>query len=84
MKRFSYILLLSLFVLSGVKAQDRVADVVTLQTKIEGVDTVAMRTNLLNEAQIIPMSDMYPHWINSGVHYTATLPDSFLIDLSGY
>ena len=84
MKRISYILLLSLFVLSGVKAQDRVADAVTLQTNIEGVDTVAMRTTLLNEAQIIPMSDMYPHWINSGVHYTATLPDSFLIDLSGY
>lgn len=72
------------FALTGVKAQDCVADVVSVQTSIEGVTPVAMRKMLLNEAHIIPMSDMYPEWANSGVHYTATLPDSFAIDLSGY
>lgn len=70
--------------LSGVRAQDRIADIVSMQTSIEGVDTVAMRTMLLNEAHIIPMSDMYPEWVNHGVHYNAALPDSFVIDMSGY
>ena len=79
-----FLAVLSLFVQQGIKAQDCIAEPVTMQTGIENVDSVAMHTMLLNEAHVIPMSDMYPNWANSGVHYTATLPDSFLIDLSGY
>ena len=83
---FHYILLFVLLcvTLSGAKAQDRHADVVTMQTFIAGVDTVAMHTMLLNETSIIPMDDMYPEWVNSGVHYNAVLPDSFNIDLRGF
>ena len=86
MKNLRYIFLTALlFAMSPcIKAQDAMAEPVAMQTSIESVDSVAMRTMLLNEAHIIPMSDMYPHWINSGVHYTATLPDSFKIDLRGY
>lgn len=82
--RYMFLAALSLFVQQGIKAQDCIAEPVTMQTGIENVDSVAMHTMLLNEAHVIPMSDMYPNWANSGVHYTATLPDSFLIDLSGY
>ena len=71
-------------VLAGVRAQDSMASVVSMQTSIEGVDTIAMRTMLLNELSIIPVNDMYPTWVNYGVHYTSTLPDSFTIEMKGY
>lgn len=62
-------------------AQDAVAEAVTLHKPMEMVDTVPLRNMLLNEAHIIPSDDMYPTWTNTIVHYNATLPDSFKIDL---
>ena len=62
-------------------AQDVVAEAVTLHKPMEMVDTVPLRNMLLNEAHIIPSDDMYPTWTNTIVHYNATLPDSFKIDL---
>ena len=63
------------------RAQDAVAEAVTLHKPMEMVDIVSLRNMLLNEAHIIPSDDMYPTWTNTIVHYNATLPDSFKIDL---
>ena len=57
------------------------AEPVSLHRPMEMVGTVAPRTMLLNEANIIPSDDMYPTWTNTVVHYNSTLPDSFRIDL---
>ncbi len=69
---------------AGVKAQDMLADAVNLHEQMTMVDSIAVRNMLLNEAFIYPAEDMYPTWTNSGIHYTATLPDSFRIDLRGF
>ncbi|MBO5806632.1 MAG: peptidoglycan DD-metalloendopeptidase family protein [Bacteroidaceae bacterium] len=83
---FRYFLLLALFVaaIPCAQAQDKLVDEVSLQSQMEYVDTVEQHLMLLNEAYIIPSDHMYPEWVNSGVHYTAQLPDSFRIDLTGY
>lgn len=67
-----------------VKAQDMLADAVAIHTQMAMVDSIALRNTLLNEAYIYPSDEMYPTWTNSGIHYTATLPDSFRIDLRGF
>lgn len=69
---------------SGASAQDEVPVPVVLYKSIEPVDTLETRYMLLNEENIIPSDDMYPIWKNSVVHYNATLPDSFRIDLRNY
>lgn len=69
---------------SGASAQDEVPVPVVLHKSIEPVDTLETRYMLLNEENIIPSDDMYPIWKNSVVHYNATLPDSFRIDLRNY
>lgn len=69
---------------TGVAAQDEVPTPVVLHRNIESVDTLETRYMLLNEENIIPSDDMYPIWKNSVVHYNATLPDSFRIDLLNY
>ncbi len=86
MKYFKSILLVSLFaVLSiGVAAQDMLVDKVVVSRHMERVDSVAPHNMLLNESYVIPSMDMYPKWENTGVHFTATLPDSFKIDLTGF
>ena len=86
MKYFKSILLVSLFaVLSiGVAAQDMLVDKVVVSRHMERVDSVAPHNMLLNESFVIPSMDMYPKWENTGVHFTATLPDSFKIDLTGF
>lgn len=53
------------------------------QRKVQ-VDTLELRSMLLNEANIIPSDDMYPEWKNSVVHYNSILPDTFKIDLRNY
>ena len=86
MKYFKSILLVSLFaVLSiGAAAQDMLVDKVVVSRHMERVDSVAPHNMLLNESYVIPSMDMYPKWENTGVHFTATLPDSFKIDLTGF
>ena len=69
---------------SGASAQDEIPVPVVLHKSIEPVDTLETRYMLLNEENIIPSDDMYPIWKNSIVHYNATLPDSFRIDLRNY
>ena len=48
---------------------------------MEMSDSLELHTALLNEGFLIPSDQLYPTWENSGVHYTATLPDSLRIDL---
>ena len=48
------------------------------------VDSMALHNMLLNESYVVPSMDMYPTWENDRVHFTATLPDSFKIDLTGF
>jgi murein DD-endopeptidase MepM/ murein hydrolase activator NlpD len=80
-----FLLVLMLVVLwSSVKAQDVLAEEVTLQKQMELVDSMALRRMLLNESYIIPSDEMYPSWVNHGVHYDAVMPDSFVIDLRGF
>ena len=77
-------LALLLVVAVGTRAQDALSEPVTLHAQMEMVDTVEQHNMLLNEAYIIPSDDMYPTWTNSVVHYNASLPDSFKIDLRRY
>ena len=57
---------------------------INMPAPLEKVDSAANHITLLNEAQILPLDEMYPVWRNSGVHYSSNLPDSFRIDLSNY
>ncbi len=68
----------------GVEAQAMLAEEVSLQRQIEVVEATALRDMLLNEENVIPAAHMYPEWKNTTVHFTATLPDSFKIDLRGF
>ena len=52
-----------------------------VDTPMELSDSLELHTALLNEGFLIPSDQLYPTWENSGVHYTATLPDSLRIDL---
>lgn len=70
-----------LLVAAGAGAQDMVSEQVHLHRPTEMVEAVPPHDMLLNEANIIPSDDMYPTWTNTVVHYNATLPDSFRIDL---
>lgn len=85
--KFHIRLLLSLMLVAlsaSIQAQDLIAEEVKIQRQMEFVDSVALRNMLLNEAYIIPSDEMYPTWVNHGVHYDAVLPDSFVIDLRGF
>ena len=86
MKHIKSILFATLFAcLSfGAKAQDLLVEQVVTGKHMDRVDTMALHTMLLNESYVVPSMHMYPKWENSGVHYTATLPDSFKIDLTGF
>lgn len=84
MKNIINIFLLLVLAFSSVKAQDCMPETVNLQRKPVAITSVASRSMLLKEAYVLPAAHLYPEWKNSGVHYTTTLPDSFLIDLRGY
>ena len=79
------ILLLSFIAASPavVKAQDMLAAAVPACEQMEAPDSMELHNMLLNESYVVPSMDMYPQWENSGVHFTAVLPDSFRIDLAG-
>ena len=69
---------------AGASAQDMLAEEVNVCRHMVMPDSVASHNMLLNESYILPSMDMYPSWENNKVHYTATLPDSFKIDLTGF
>lgn len=72
-------LLLPAFI--GVGAQDAMPAPSVVAAPMEMSDSLELHTALLNEGFLIPSDQLYPTWENSGVHYTATLPDSLRIDL---
>lgn len=65
----------------GVGAQDAMPAPATADAPMVLSDSLELHTALLNEAFLIPSDELYPTWENSGVHYTAKLPDSLRIDL---
>ena len=69
---------------AGASAQDMLAEEVKVCGQMAMPDTMALHNMLLNESYILPSMDMYPSWENNKVHFTATLPDSFKIDLTGF
>lgn len=70
-----------LLALVGVRAQDAMPLPANIDAPMELSDSLELHTALLNEGFIIPSNELYPTWENSGVHYTAQLPDSLRIDL---
>lgn len=78
-----FALLLALFTMKGV-AQDKPIENVLVYTGMIMPDSLPVHNILLNEAYIVPAMEMYPDWENTRVHYTAELPDSFRIDLTGF
>lgn len=75
--------MLALFTMKGV-AQDKPIENVLVCKGMIMPDSLPVHNILLNEAYIVPAMDMYPDWENTRVHYTAELPDSFRIDLTGF
>ena len=75
--------LLALFTMNGV-AQDKPIENVLVCKAMIMPDSLPVHNILLNEAYIVPAMEMYPDWENTRVHYTAELPDSFRIDLTGF
>lgn len=75
--------LLALFTMNGV-AQDKPIENVLVCKGMIMPDSLPVHNILLNEAYIVPAMEMYPDWENTRVHYTAELPDSFRIDLTGF
>ena len=69
---------------TAASAQDMLADEVRVCEPMGSVDSMALHNMLLNESYVVPSMDMYPTWENDRVHFTATLPDSFKIDLTGF
>ena len=69
---------------SASKAQDVMPAPAPLDTPMEMCDTLNLHTALLNEGFLIPSDELYPTWENSGVHYTAKMPDSLHIDLRNF
>ena len=82
-KKVKNILLVALLQLAvcAVKAQDALPTPLVADSPIELGDSLDLHTTLLNEEFRIPSSELYPTWENSGVHYSAKLPDSLRIDL---
>ncbi len=78
-----FALLLALFTMNGV-AQDKPIENVLVCKGMIMPDSLPVHNILLNEAYIVPAMEMYPDWENTQVHYTAELPDSFRIDLTGF
>ena len=75
---------LSVMLSVGSMAQDRPVKNVAVCSNMVMPDSLPLHNMLLNEAYIVPAMEMYDKWENSGVHFTAELPDSFRIDLTGF
>lgn len=65
-------------------AQDLLANQAPLDEQMETVDSIALKRLLLNEHALFPAQHIYPEWGNGNIHYVAEMPDSFLIDLTGF
>lgn len=69
---------------AGAQAQDMPVEKVAVCAELAAPDTVALHNMLMNEAYVMPAMELYPNWDNSRVHFESKMPDSLLIDLTGY
>ena len=66
-------------------AQDLLAKQAPLDEQMKSVDSIAVKRMLLNEHANFDYDDeMFTDWDNKIIHYSAELPDSFSIDLTGF
>ena len=84
---FRYVLSLLLVGTSALAfGQDLLAEQAPLDKQMAWVDSVVLDRLIKAEAYEYPADDLYPEWSNDYAHkYTnVTLPDSLLIDLTGF
>ena len=65
-------------------AQDLLARQAPVDRKLKAVDSVALRSIVLQEEMANPAEYLYEDWDNTYAHRATALPDSFLIDLRGF
>lgn len=81
---FSFILLVGASALT--MAQDLLAEQAPMDRQMARIDSVVLNRLIMAEQYEYPANDLYPEWSNDYAHkYTnVTLPDSLLIDLTGF
>lgn len=84
MKKKIFLAIATMLAFAGVRAQDAMPQPAPADAPMVINDSLELHTTLLQEAFLIPSNELYPTWVNSGVHYTATLPDSLRIDLRNF
>ena len=79
-----FVLLLGVSVLTF--SQDLLAEQAPMDRQLARIDSVVLSRLLRAEAYDYPADDLYPEWSNDYAHkYTnVTMPDSLLIDLTGF
>jgi len=70
----------------NVSGQDLLARQAPIDKKLKAIDSVALIRQIHKEMAAYPAYELYPEWSNAYAHNykNVTLPDSFMIDLSGY
>ena len=84
---FRYVLLVLLVGASTLTfAQDLLAEQAPMDRQMARIDSVVLNRLIKAEAYEYPADDLYPEWSNEYAHkYTnVTMPDSLLIDLTGF
>lgn len=84
---FRYMLLVLLVGASSLTfGQDLLAEQAPLDRQLAWIDSVVLNRLIKAEAYEYPADDLYPEWSNDYAHKYAnvTLPDSLLIDLTGF
>lgn len=66
-------------------SQDLIASQAPIDKKIRSIDSLAMQKQIKAEQNEFPGLDLYPEWTNNYVNYSdAKIPDSYVIDLTGF
>ncbi|MDR3119190.1 MAG: peptidoglycan DD-metalloendopeptidase family protein [Mediterranea sp.] len=67
-------------------SQDLVARQAPIDKKLKSVDSLALHKQIKAEQAEQPAFDLYPEWNNANAHNyaTATVPESYTIDLKGF
>lgn len=67
-------------------SQDLIARQAPIDKKLKSVDSLALHKQIKAEQAEFPAFDLYPNWSHTNVHNyaTATIPESYTIDLTGF
>jgi len=67
-------------------SQDLIARQAPIDKKLKSVDSLALHQQIKAEQAEFPAFDLYPNWSNTNVHNyaTATIPESYTIDMTGF